>query len=93
VEPETDIVLGLPGGGGFGDPLTRDPELVRADVLDGYVSRERALEAYGVVLEGAPDRVDGALHVDLSATQRLRAQLAEHREAGHVRERGPASPE
>jgi N-methylhydantoinase B len=67
VEPETEIVMGLPGGGGFGDPLTRDPELVRADVLDEYVSPEQALEAYGVVL-------DEALEVDLAATEQRRAQ-------------------
>jgi N-methylhydantoinase B len=36
------------GGGGFGDPAERDPEAVRADVLDGYVSAEAARELYGV---------------------------------------------
>lgn len=38
------------GGGGYGDPLRRDPTLVAADVVEGYVSREAALELYGVVL-------------------------------------------
>jgi N-methylhydantoinase B len=38
------------GGGGYGDPSERDPERVREDVLDGYVSRDAAREAYGVVL-------------------------------------------
>ncbi|MFP8891906.1 hydantoinase B/oxoprolinase family protein, partial [Natrialbaceae archaeon A-CW2] len=36
------------GGGGVGDPFSRAPELVREDVLDGYVSRESAREDYGV---------------------------------------------
>jgi N-methylhydantoinase B len=54
------------GGGGFGRADERDPERVRADVLDGYVSREAAAEAYGVVL-------DERLAVDLDATRRLRA--------------------
>ena len=40
----------IAGGAGYGDPLDRDPELVRADVLDGKVSRQSAHEAYGVVL-------------------------------------------
>ena len=38
------------GGGGWGDPLERDPELVRADVMEELVSREAAREKYGVVL-------------------------------------------
>lgn len=38
------------GGGGVGDPHERDPEKVRRDVKDGYVSREAAREEYGVVL-------------------------------------------
>jgi N-methylhydantoinase B len=44
------------GGGGFGDPLERDPERVRADVLDGYVSVEGAERDYGVVLD--PDTLE-----------------------------------
>jgi N-methylhydantoinase B len=67
VEPETTIVMGLPGGGGFGDPFTRDPQLVRQDVLNELVSVARALEEYGVVLDAAGD-------VDLPATTRLRGQ-------------------
>jgi N-methylhydantoinase B/oxoprolinase/acetone carboxylase alpha subunit len=66
VEPGTEIVMGLPGGGGFGDPFARDPERVRADVLDELVSPERARDDYGVVL-------DAALNVDAAATARLRA--------------------
>jgi N-methylhydantoinase B len=45
------------GGGGFGDPLERDPEAVVRDVVNGLVSREAAREQYGVVIDdaGAPD--------------------------------------
>src|SRR5438309_2062876 len=39
------------GGGGFGDPFERDPELVAADVAAGLVSPERAREVYGVAIE------------------------------------------
>jgi N-methylhydantoinase B len=58
--------MGLPGGGGFGDPLARDPQRVGADVRDGYVTPERAREDYGVV-------VDDGGEVDLPATATLRA--------------------
>jgi N-methylhydantoinase B len=40
----------LPGGGGYGDPLQRDPELVAADVANRKVSRDAALRYYGVVI-------------------------------------------
>jgi N-methylhydantoinase B len=62
-----------PGGGGYGDPLDRDPEAVRQDVSDRRVSLERAREQYGVVLT-EPD-----LTVDASATQRARATLRRQR--------------
>ena len=38
------------GGGGYGDPKGRDPELVKKDVRNGLVSKEAALEEYGVKL-------------------------------------------
>jgi N-methylhydantoinase B len=38
------------GGGGFGDPLDRDPAAVAEDVADGYVSIDRARKDYGVVV-------------------------------------------
>jgi N-methylhydantoinase B len=66
VAPQTAIVMGLPGGGGFGDPLARDPARVAEDVRDGYVTAARAVADYGVVL-------DGAGGVDLPATAALRA--------------------
>ena len=39
------------GGGGYGDPRERDPELVRRDVADGFVSAQAAREIYGVDVE------------------------------------------
>jgi len=58
VPPRDFARLELPGGGGFGDPRERDPEQVRADVLDGLISRDAAERDYGVALtpEGAIDR-------------------------------------
>jgi len=39
------------GGGGYGPPAERDPDLVLADVRDGYVSRDAALRDYGISAE------------------------------------------
>jgi N-methylhydantoinase B len=61
------IVSVTTGGGGYGDPLDRDPARVLDDVLEQRVSRERARTVYGVVLE--EDAVDEA------ATLALRASL------------------
>ena len=47
------------GGGGFGDPLARDPEAVARDVIQGLVSRPAAETLYGVVVD-ADGRVDSA---------------------------------
>ena len=54
------------GGGGWGDPMQRDPEMVRADVREELVSREAARERYGVVL-----RDD--FSIDENATRQLRS--------------------
>ena len=61
--------LDTPGGGGLGDPLTRDPAAVAADVREGYVSRAAAERDYGVVLTGA----GRAVAVDETKTRDLRA--------------------
>ena len=39
------------GGGGYGDPLDRDPEMVRWDVLEQKITRDRAFHIYGVQLD------------------------------------------
>ncbi len=44
------LVLEMPGGGGFGDPICRDPERVRQDVLDGLITVEDALRDYEVAI-------------------------------------------
>ena len=64
---EEQVILSLPGGGGYGDPLERDPKRVVRDVEDGLVSVERARDVYGVVL------VEGERYaVDTEATARRR---------------------
>ena len=67
------------GGAGFGQPLLRDPEAVKEDVLDEYVSPEAARAKYGVVLTGSLE--DYTLAVDHEATRALRAEMAARAEA------------
>ncbi|MBW1721940.1 MAG: hydantoinase B/oxoprolinase family protein [Deltaproteobacteria bacterium] len=67
--PGDVVTMDAAGGGGFGNPLERDPEKVERDVLDGYVSIERAREDYGVVID--PE----TLKVDPEATRSLREAL------------------
>jgi N-methylhydantoinase B len=57
------------GGGGYGDPLERDPELVLEDVLNGKVTLQAAKEEYGVVID------TGGRDLDRASTTRLRAEL------------------
>jgi N-methylhydantoinase B len=66
------VVMQSAGGGGFGDPLARDPERVRRDVQGGYVSPERARDGYGVELTAGGE-------VDTAATATQRARLAARR--------------
>ncbi len=56
------------GGGGYGEPWEREPERVRRDVIDGYVSRAGARRDYGVLLK--PD-----LSVDSVGTRKLKQSL------------------
>jgi N-methylhydantoinase B len=56
----------LAGGGGWGDPLERNPEHVLADVRNEYVSVDGARRDYGVVID------DSAWSVDVAATEKLR---------------------
>lgn len=61
-------------GGGWGDPYSRDPELVRRDVRDGYATIEGAARDYGVVIVGDPDEFPEQLEIDAEATAQLRAE-------------------
>lgn len=73
ITPAETIVGTHAGGGGYGDPLDRDAELVLKDVREQYVSVEAALDAYGVVIE----EIDGELRVDEAGTKELRAARRE----------------
>lgn len=55
------------GGGGWGDPLDRDPAAVRADIISGAISKEACETIYGVRMAGE--------EVDQQATQQLRKEI------------------
>jgi N-methylhydantoinase B len=59
----------MAGGGGYGDPLQRDPEEVRQDVVEGLVSIQGARDDYGVVVLGDSESCE----IDVAATQALRS--------------------
>lgn len=74
---EGDVIeVATSGGGGYGDPLERDPEAVRDDVENGYISQTTAAEDYGVVLthEG------GTVTIDEETTANRRAEIRQTRE-------------
>jgi N-methylhydantoinase B len=64
------LYMRVASGGGYGDPLERDPELVRKDVNSGLISMEAARNLYGIVL-------DSTGGVDIQASRALRKSLKE----------------
>ncbi|MCD6305563.1 MAG: hydantoinase B/oxoprolinase family protein [Deltaproteobacteria bacterium] len=64
--PGDRVTMDTAGGGGFGNPLERDVDQVEQDVMDGYVSIDKAREDYGVVIDPA------TLKVDRPSTENLR---------------------
>ncbi|HZP36304.1 MAG TPA: hydantoinase B/oxoprolinase family protein [Methylomirabilota bacterium] len=70
------VLMESSGGGGFGDPLERDPALVAADLAEGYVTPEGAERDYGVVWRaGAVDPAATAARRAALAAARLRVRL------------------
>ncbi len=68
LQPGQRVTLKLPGGGGFGQALEREPGRVLADVRAGYVSLEAAAREYGVIIDS------DAMTVDDAATAALRKE-------------------
>jgi len=66
VEEDETIVIVTPGGGGWGDPARRDPELVAEDVRKGLISVERARDAYHVAVSPT------TLELDVEQTAQFR---------------------
>lgn len=68
-DPGDRVAFHSAGGGGFGNPMERDPQDVAEDIRNGYVSIEKARENYGVIIE--PE----TLAVDEAATAGCRAGM------------------
>jgi N-methylhydantoinase B len=68
--PGDVLLMESSGGGGFGDPLTRDPAAVAADLAEGYVTAAAAERDYGVIWRAGA--VDAAATAATRATQQAR---------------------
>jgi N-methylhydantoinase B len=64
IPPGDTLLLEMPGGGGFGDPKTRDPEMVALDVRNQMISRENAEALYGVAV-GEDGKINDARTAEL----------------------------
>jgi len=67
-----------PGGGGHGDPLARDFDLIERDLADGKISRDYAEGRHGAIVDGA------SLTIDRAASLRRRSELGRLGEAGNA---------
>jgi N-methylhydantoinase B len=70
IETGEVVTIMTPGAGGWGDPLTREPERVLRDVTEEFISPERAKEFYGVALEKTGYR---RFEINRPETDRLRS--------------------
>jgi N-methylhydantoinase B len=87
--PEGSLLVDyVAGGGGFGDPIDRDPQAVLRDVRRGWVSRRVAEEIYGVILNPGENTLDSA------GTETRRAQIrdARKRESSLVSDQARVAP-
>ncbi len=78
VQPGDTFYRPSAGGGGFGDPLDRTPDEVLEDVIDEYVSIERAAADYGVVVIPIDPELD-RYEIDRERTAEQRAHIRAHR--------------
>jgi N-methylhydantoinase B len=72
VPAESRVIIRSAGGGGWGDPLDRDPMRVIEDIRDGMVSAEAARAEYGVVAQLNGGEGLEAVQLDRAATEKLR---------------------
>ncbi|MDP6619385.1 MAG: hydantoinase B/oxoprolinase family protein [Nitrospinota bacterium] len=73
--PDETVISYTAGGGGYGPPHERPPEKVEHDVEEGWITRERAREVYGVVF-------DEEGKIDSAATAELRKTLEQDEDGG-----------
>jgi N-methylhydantoinase B len=85
--PNESLVVSASGGGGWGDPIERDPEAVAYDVRNELVSRQWAGRMYGVILaaDGAPDTARTERRREAIRAARRRAAAASHPDAAAIR--------
>ena len=76
--PNSSVMVSTGGGGGWGDPLERDPDRVRSDVVEEYITIEAARTDYGVVIDAT------TMEIDEGATQELRKQMRAEHGGDHV---------
>jgi N-methylhydantoinase B len=69
LKPGDVVTIDAAGGGGCGNPLDREPQRVVSDVIEGYVSLEKAKEDYGVIINPK------TLTLDEQATRKFRESL------------------
>jgi N-methylhydantoinase B len=79
LKPGEVVHVNLPGGGGYGDPMRRDSERVRWDVVEGYITPEEAEKKYAVVVryDGKPDelvKLPESWIIDQENTAKLRSR-------------------
>ena len=73
--PDERLVSEAQGGAGYGDPLDRDPELVKLRVREGWISLRRAREVYGVSIDTSSEQYS----VNYEETGKLRERLRKER--------------
>jgi len=73
LKPGDTVSFQTPGGGGYGPPEEREPAAVLKDVVGGKISRQRARDLYGVVIDEETNVVDE------SATTKARTELTSSR--------------
>jgi N-methylhydantoinase B len=69
LKPGDRVIIDAPGGGGYGNPYEREPEMVQQDVMEGYVSVEKAKQEYGVAIK--PETGE----IDVEQTNKIRGSL------------------
>ncbi|HOP85463.1 MAG TPA: hydantoinase B/oxoprolinase family protein [Syntrophorhabdaceae bacterium] len=66
LKPGDVVTIDAPGGGGYGNPFERDPEMVLNDVIEGYISIESAKNDYGVIINPS------TLEINWEETRKIR---------------------
>jgi len=82
LKPGDVVTIDAAGGGGHGNPLRREPELVESDVIEGYVSLKKAREDYGVIINPK------TMKIDKEATRKLRRDKAEVKSKAKIKAKG-----